>query len=174
LELRQCIERTKYHQTLASLPDTPVDRALELACAEGHFTLQLAPRVRHLVAVDISPTALDRAKRRCRELPNIEFQTLDLLNEAIPSALDLVVCSEVLYYMPLDRLAEVAGKIAAATKPGGHLLMAHSHAIADDHDRTAFDWGHSFGAKTISETFSGLDQLARSAAHLRPRRGPLS
>jgi hypothetical protein len=76
--------------------------------------------------------------------------------------------------MPLDRLAEVAGKIAAATKPGGHLLMAHSHAIADDHDRTAFDWGHSFGAKTISETFSGLDQLARSAAHLRPRRGPLS
>jgi Nodulation protein S (NodS) len=43
-------EQTKYEHTLELLPEGPIGRALELACAEGHFTVQLAPRVGSLVA----------------------------------------------------------------------------------------------------------------------------
>ena len=57
-------EQTKYEQTLALLP-TGVDSALEIGCAEGHFTIQLAPRVKNLIACDISETALQRAAPRC-------------------------------------------------------------------------------------------------------------
>ena len=47
-------EQTKYEQTLALLPTKRIHSALELACAEGHFTVQLAGRVDRLVAADIS------------------------------------------------------------------------------------------------------------------------
>ncbi len=47
-------EQTKYEHTLELLPEGPIGRALELACAEGHFTAQLAPRVGSLVAADIA------------------------------------------------------------------------------------------------------------------------
>ena len=58
-------EQTKYEHTLELLPEGPIGRALELACAEGHFTVQLAPRVGTLVAADIAAKALERAAERC-------------------------------------------------------------------------------------------------------------
>jgi SAM-dependent methyltransferase len=92
-------ELTKYHQTLDLLPPVPVDKALECACAEGVFTFQLAVRVKHLVGADISPTALRRAQKRCRELHNVRFVQLDLTRDVLQGLFDLIVCSEVLYFM---------------------------------------------------------------------------
>ncbi|MER9045648.1 nodulation S family protein, partial [Mesorhizobium sp. M0817] len=40
-------EQEKYQRQLEILPAGPIGRSLELACAEGHFTRQLAPRVGH-------------------------------------------------------------------------------------------------------------------------------
>ena len=67
-------EQRKYEQTLSLLPDGPIERALELACAEGRFTEQLAPLVEQLTAADVSarrPPARRGAlrRRRQRDLP---------------------------------------------------------------------------------------------------------
>jgi peptidoglycan/xylan/chitin deacetylase (PgdA/CDA1 family)/SAM-dependent methyltransferase len=153
-------ERWKFDQTLSLLPTRRFARALELGCAEGHFTSRLAPLVGQLIAIDISPTAIDRARRRCAGLDNVQCQVLNLAGDPLPSKLDLIVCSEVLFYLPLAVLDQVAVKIAASLKPGGHLLLAHGNVIADDRTRTGFDWGHPFGAETIGRVFAGLDQLA--------------
>src|SRR5262249_10549827 len=90
-------EQTKYEQTLSLLPAGRIGRALELACAEGHFTVQLASRVDDLVAADISRIALDRALERCGHLGNVHFARLDLTADELPGRFDLIVCSEVLY-----------------------------------------------------------------------------
>jgi hypothetical protein len=37
-------EQEKYARQLELLPQRPIGRALELACAEGHFSKQLAAR----------------------------------------------------------------------------------------------------------------------------------
>ena len=55
-------EQEKYERQLEILPAGRIGRALELACAEGHFTRQLAPRVDHLTATDISAIAVERAR----------------------------------------------------------------------------------------------------------------
>ena len=46
-------EQTKYKHTLSLLPSKPIKRALELACAACHFTIQLAPPVGKLIAADM-------------------------------------------------------------------------------------------------------------------------
>jgi peptidoglycan/xylan/chitin deacetylase (PgdA/CDA1 family)/SAM-dependent methyltransferase len=153
-------EQTKYEQTLSLLPSTQIGKALELACAEGHFTVQLAPRVESLIAADISQVALDRAAERCRDLQNISFQHLDMTKDPLPGHFDLIVCSEVLYYLKdLEELKVIASQIAEALEPGGYLLMAHAHVLVDEPDKTGFDWGNPFGGKVIGETFASIPSL---------------
>ncbi|QIR40005.1 glycosyltransferase [Tolypothrix sp. PCC 7910] len=153
-------EQTKYEQTLSLLPSKRISRALELACAEGHFTVQLAPCVDSLIAADISQIAIERTAQRCSHLKNISYQQLDLTKDVLPQNLELIVCSEVLYYIGgLEQLKAVADKFVDALQPGGYLLMAHAHQIIDEPDKPGFDWGLSFGAKAISDTFNSIASL---------------
>jgi len=155
----------KYEQTLALLPERGIDLALELACAEGLFTRLLAPKVDRLIAADISSTALERARARCADLDNVQFCQFDLVVDALPDDLDLLVCSEVLYYLrDRQQLVEIAQKLHDALKPGGFFLTAHAMVLSDDLTRTGFDWEGHYGAKTIAEVFAstGTLQLMRS------------
>ena len=153
-------EQRKYEQTLTLLPDGPLERALELACAEGHFTVQLAPRVGTLLAVDIAANAIERAQQRCQELPHVDFAQLDLRADPIPGRFDLIICSEVLYYVGnrFD-LARVARKIAQALEPGGYVLITHANAVVDDPSATGFNWQVGYAGKYIGETFARVPEL---------------
>lgn len=158
---RSPYEQEKYRRQLEILPEAPIGRALELACAEGHFTTLLAPRVGRLAATDIAAVAVQRARQRCRDQTNIEFGVLDLSSDDLPQGLDLIVCSEVLYY--LDDVAElrrVAGKLVSALAPGGSLVTAHAFILRDDMERTAFDWDNPFGAAVIADTLACTPGLA--------------
>lgn len=155
-------EQTKYEQTLAVIGEQRIGRALELACAEGHFTVQLAPLVDELIAADISPIALERAEQRCRRhgFDDIEFRRIDLRSDELPGNLDLIVCSEVLYFMDDEAaLADLARRFAGALRVGGRLVMAHANLIVDDPDKTGFEWGHEFGARRIGEIVADVDGL---------------
>ncbi|PDQ19696.1 hypothetical protein CN311_18305 [Mesorhizobium sanjuanii] len=152
-------EQEKYERQLEILPAGPIGRALELACAEGHFTRQLAPRVSHLTATDISAIAVERARARCGDQPNIEFGVLDFMADTLPGEMDLIFCSEVLYY--LDDLAELqrfAKKVVEALAPGGSLISAHAFVLRDNPERTGFDW-NTFGAQAISQTLAATEGL---------------
>ncbi|TIO51070.1 MAG: glycosyltransferase [Mesorhizobium sp.] len=152
-------EQEKYERQLQILPAGPIGRALELACAEGHFTRQLAPRVGHLTATDISNVAVERARARCSDQPNVDFGVLDFSADTLPGGMDLIVCSEVLYY--LDDLAElrrIAKKLVEALAPGGSLISAHAFVLRDNVERTGFDW-NTFGAQAISETLAATGGL---------------
>ncbi len=142
-------EQEKYRQTLSLLPEH-VERALELGCAEGLFTHELAERVGSLTAADISLLAMSRAARRCADRRNVVFTQMDAFGGAIGGPYDLIVCSELLYYADSRRaLDRTARTIAAAIQSGGHLVTAHAHAVVDDQSAPGFDWDVPFGAATI-------------------------
>ncbi len=153
-------ETQKYEQTLELVDREPVGRAIEIACAEGIFTQMLAPKVGHLHAVDISTRALERAANRCEAFDNIEFSPLNLIEEQLPANLDLILCSEVLYYIgDAHRLVPIAAKFADALCDDGRFITAHAHMVVDEPHRTGFDWGSPFGAATIREVFSATPGL---------------
>ncbi|MGY4287802.1 peptidoglycan/xylan/chitin deacetylase (PgdA/CDA1 family) [Bradyrhizobium sp. LM2.7] len=154
-------EQEKYTRQLELLPDQPVDHALELACAEGHFTRQLARRVRRLRAADISTKALDRARVRCNGHQNIEFCQLDLSADPLPLDIDLIVCSEVLYYLDDEaELESVAKRLVQALRPGGYLVATHTFVLKDNMSRTGLDWESPYGAETITRIIQGVPGLA--------------
>jgi peptidoglycan/xylan/chitin deacetylase (PgdA/CDA1 family) len=148
-------EARKYQRTIAMISGEPFRNALELACAEGHFTELLAPMVEHLTASDISERALQRAAKRCANQSNIAFRPLDFINEELPAGLDLLTCSEVLYFLDNEAaLRVVAAKFREALRDGGVLVTAHALLLKDDRSRTGFDWPQAFGAETIARAFS--------------------
>lgn len=116
-------EQRKYRHTLEFLPER-TGRTLELGCSIGVFTEMLAPRASCLVAVDFSPTALERARRRLRR----SRHHVQLLRRALPEEMpagpfDTIVCAEILYYWsePLVRLG--LQRMEAALAPGGTLVV---------------------------------------------------
>lgn len=160
-------EQGKYARTLGLLGNRRFDRALELACAEGLFTVQLAAQVDNLTAADISRTALERARARCEDagLANIRFEEIDFFNANFGTGWDLIVASEVLYYMGSpETVARFAARVADALCDGGLFLHAHAYEVSDSPDRTGFDWGDSFAAATISAAFRANPDLVLDRA----------
>jgi peptidoglycan/xylan/chitin deacetylase (PgdA/CDA1 family)/GT2 family glycosyltransferase/2-polyprenyl-3-methyl-5-hydroxy-6-metoxy-1,4-benzoquinol methylase len=141
-------ERRKYEHTLELIP-SKAKRALEIGCAEGHFTVDLAPRVAELVAADVSEIALARARVRCAELGNVTFEQLDLAEDQLPGRFDLIVCSELLYYVGRERLPGIAAKLARGLQPGGALILAHANLQVDEPCEPGFDWALPYGAQHI-------------------------
>jgi peptidoglycan/xylan/chitin deacetylase (PgdA/CDA1 family) len=160
-------EQAKYERTLNLLPEGPIGRGLELACAEGHFTEYLARRVAKLTASDISATALLRCEQRCKErgLDNVEYRQLDFFDRPLGTGWDLIVSSEVLYYMSSrEKLTRYAERVAEALNEGGLFLHAHAYEVSDTPDRTGFDWGDDFAAGTICQTFAATPGLVLESA----------
>ncbi|TYL87165.1 trifunctional glycosyltransferase/class I SAM-dependent methyltransferase/polysaccharide deacetylase [Bradyrhizobium cytisi] len=154
-------EQEKYRKQLELLPDQIPANALELACAEGHFTDLLAPKVEHLIASDISSKALARALSRCSRHLNIDFTWIDLLSDELPPNMDLIVCSEVLYYLAdEDELKAVLEKLAKSLRPGGSLILTHAFVLKDNLTRTGFDWENPFGAEKISIVAGRVGDMA--------------
>ena len=160
-EYTSAYEQKKYGQALELIPGIEIKSAIELACAEGHFTVQLAPRVKNLLAADISENAIKRCAQRCSAHNNIKFEQIDLLNDPIDGSYQLMVCSEVLYFTGTrKRLRKVALKMVNTLQSGGYLIMAHGNVVIDEPTQTGFNWEHSFGAKGIGETFAFLPNMA--------------
>lgn len=138
------------------------ERAIEVGCAEGVFTSMLAQRCKSLLAVDISQTALDRARRRCAE-DKVKFEQWDLSTSPAPSNLDLVVVMDVLelFYRPSD-IRKARQKLVTTLRPGGYLLLGNSRQ--NDVFETAW-WSKWLlrGGKRIAEYFGahpGLELIA--------------
>ena len=158
-------EQEKYERQIEMLPAGKAERALELACAEGHFTSQVAPKVKHLLASDISTRALQRARDRCRGHANVDFIQLDLSTTVLPQEMDLIICSEVLYYLNDEaELVAVTRRLAQALRPGGHLLTAHAFVLKDSMSRSGFDWENPYGAETIARVMESVPDLALEAS----------
>lgn len=149
-------QQSKFEKTLEILPKHYFENVLEIGCAEGHFTSKLFRLTDALTAVDISPTAISRARQRDDlQVPNnVRFMRLDFMHEFLTSYFDLVVCSELLYFVvDQEDLSIVADRLSYSVMPRGYLLMAHSNCQVDDPDKPGFDWDVPFGARIIGEKF---------------------
>ncbi|MET9256506.1 class I SAM-dependent methyltransferase [Streptomyces sp. NPDC003717] len=118
-------ERRKYDLTVAALPRPRYRRAFEPGCSVGELTRRLAARCDAVLACDRVGPAADTARRRTRDLPNVEVRRMLLPEEWPEGSFDLIVLSELLYYLDgaaFDRLLE---RTLTSLEPGGTLVTVH-------------------------------------------------
>jgi hypothetical protein len=130
-------EREKYRATLGACGPGPFSYALELGASIGVFSAMLAPRCRRLTTIDGAPTAVHAAEQALCRHPNVRV-VLGTIPEAIPAEpADLVVASEILYYLDQDALSATLASLSSVIPSGGRLVAVHWRPTGPDRPASA-------------------------------------
>lgn len=162
-------EAAKYAATLQALPRPRYRSALELGCAIGVLSAALARRCERLLALDVVEAALVQARERCRDQPHVSFRQARIPDQLPGGPFDLVVMSEVGYYLNRTDLERTLRMLWQALDQEGHLVLVHWTPDATDyplsgdqvHDLALAMPGFEHAASQRAETYR-LDLLARS------------
>lgn len=126
-------EQRKRAVTLAALTCPRYGSAFEVGCSIGLLTQALAGRCDQVLAVDVSTRALELATGRVADAGNVVLE-----RRAVPDdwpsgrRFDLVVLSEVGYYLDAAELVRLADLAVRSLTPDGELLLCHwRHEVAD-------------------------------------------
>ena len=118
-------ERGKYEITLDAMPKPRYRSALEVGCSIGVLTRSLASRCDSLVAIDAAQTPLLEARRRCADLPSVRFEHMFVPDQWPEGAFELILLSEVVYYLSRDDVGRLAAKVTNSLATGGSVILVH-------------------------------------------------
>jgi SAM-dependent methyltransferase len=125
---------------LSNLPLDPHASVLDVAGGAGHLALELAPLVRHVVVVDLTPDmlAVGRSRAEASEARNVRFEQGDAAALQYENrSFDLVVSRFAVHHF-VDPGVQVR-EMARVCRPGGRValvdMVAADPALADDYNR---------------------------------------
>lgn len=137
-------EKRKRDICLAVLPQAQYANAIELGCGNGVFSELLAQRCQALLSLDGNKHAVQLAKQRLVKLPHVKviqgvipnilfsleaffLETHPISDSILASTppFDLIVISEILYYLPPKQIDRVIAWIEQHLAKGGTLLCCH-------------------------------------------------
>jgi protein-L-isoaspartate O-methyltransferase len=137
-------EAQKYQTTINSLPKTHYNNALELGGSIGVLTALLAQHCDSLLSIDVSETAQQKAIARCQDLPQVRFKIAQVPQDFPNETFDLILVSEVGYYLSWSDLNQTQQLIIKYLNKGGHLLLVHWTLYAKDYPLTGDEVHDSF------------------------------
>jgi SAM-dependent methyltransferase len=112
-------ERTRFEATLAALPKARFRSVLEVGCGNGELARRIAPLCDDYLGLDAVDKALETARQT---VPEARFEKAFLPCRLPGGAHDLIVLSEILYFLDPAGVTDLAMQIDARW-PGAHLLM---------------------------------------------------
>ncbi|GLS20564.1 methyltransferase [Labrys miyagiensis] len=118
-------EHRKYQATLDALQRPLYANALEVGCSIGVLTARLATRCKTLNAIDLSPSAIAKAMTTCSAVRNIRFSVGGAPNNLPLGPFDLIVLSEVLYYLDKEDLLSLATWCCHSTASEADIVLCH-------------------------------------------------
>jgi cyclopropane fatty-acyl-phospholipid synthase-like methyltransferase len=118
-------ERAKYTLTLNAMPKPRFRSALEVGCSIGVLTRLLASRCDALLAVDAAPAPLVEARRRCADLPSVRFEQMFVPDQWPDEMFDLILLSEVVYYLSREDVGRLATSVTNSLAPDGSVILVH-------------------------------------------------
>lgn len=178
-------EKRKRDMCLAVLPQATYKNAIELGCGNGVFSELLAQRCHALLSIDGNNKAVQLASQRLADTPNVRViqgvipKVLDTLADVIQRAgvvadaalldafatdqqpFDLIVISEILYYLSPDDIDKVIAWIEQNLASGGTLLCCHWRYPIEGFEMT----GESVHQRLV-EAFNGPNRTDSSSNHL--------
>lgn len=147
-------EQRKRALLLASLPRSQFVRAFEPGCAGGLLTAELANRCQELIAVDSSDRAVEVCRQRLGGRPGVTTARMSIPSEWAPGALDLIILSEVGYYVA--DLNHLADRVASSLAQDAVVVLCHwRHPVLE----------HLHSAETVHQVIAAVPGLHLVVEH---------
>lgn len=118
-------EARKRALTLACLPRARYESGYEPGCANGELSAALAERCDRLLISDGAAAAVSLAQRRVADLPHVAAVQAWVPDEWPSPRFDLIVISELAYYLDAQALDALAAKARTSLQPGGDIVACH-------------------------------------------------
>jgi SAM-dependent methyltransferase len=118
-------EQAKYRNSLRALGGRRFTSGLEVGCSIGVLTRMLVCRCDRMLGVDIVEAPLPAARARCANLPFVQFARMQVPAEWPNGPFDLIVFSEVLYFLSADDITRCARHVLNTLLPGGAVLLVN-------------------------------------------------
>ena len=98
-----------------------LNKVLSIGCGSGQFEILLAPYAEHITAVDISPEAIELAKKNqaAAGVKNINFKCQSFSDLNWDEQFDAVICLAFLHHVPESDLESFLQKVYDHIKPRG-------------------------------------------------------
>lgn len=161
-------ERAKYAATLAALPHPRYASAVEVGCSIGVLTQALGERCDAVLGLDVVEKALEQARERCRSLVHVRFARAQVPGDWPDGAFDLIVLSEMVYFLDPGDVARLVERARGSLLPGGTVVLVHWTGLThyplsgNEAAETFITLGHAFLRpihQSATETYR-LDVLA--------------
>lgn len=109
------------------------DVMLEIGPGGGRFTAVLLPKCRKLIAVDTSPTMLEKLRERFVSDPRIEYYLADGrgLGEVDDDSVDAAFSYGVFVHLQHWDIYNYLAELQRVLKPGGKAIIQHSNTLSD-------------------------------------------
>ena len=124
-------EAGKYAATLDALPRRRWGAALEVGCSIGVLTLRLAAICDRLTAIDGAARALGRCRARLAPQPHVDVRHGRVPVDWPDQPYDLIVLSELIYYLPEPDIHAIAKLTGQALRPDGHAVLVNHTGRTD-------------------------------------------
>ncbi|OAL85105.1 methyltransferase [Acinetobacter sp. SFD] len=118
-------EQRKRQICLALLPLLRFESAIEIGCSNGVFSQELAQRTDSLMCLDANDTAIRLARQRLHTYPHVQILQRIVPDNLPKQKFQLIVVSEILYYLNSTALDQVLTWLHTALEPGGCILSCH-------------------------------------------------
>lgn len=118
-------EARKRALLLASLPAQTFGRVWEIGCSNGELTAELATRCDSLIATDLSARAVALATERTQMHAHVDVRQARHPETWPDGLFDLIVFSEVGYYLDADTLTRMAHGLKSSLRGDGVLVACH-------------------------------------------------
>ncbi|MCF7749826.1 class I SAM-dependent methyltransferase [Bacillus subtilis subsp. subtilis] len=150
-------EARKRALTLASLPRARFMRGWELGCSNGVLTAALAPRCAALLATDLSEPAVAAARRTLAGQAHVRVEQARHPQAWPDGSFDLIVFSELGYYLDSAAMQAMAARLAASLDAQGVLIACHWRP-AFEQARCSAAFVHAQLDAVLPRLFSWCDQ----------------
>lgn len=118
-------EQEKYRNTVRCLPRRRYRQTLEVGCSIGVLGKDLAKKSVSYLGVDLSTCAVRQARRHLRDVPGAKVRTAEVPSEWPSGRYDLVVLSEVLYFLSASELDRLAALVARDGAPRADCVLVN-------------------------------------------------
>jgi 2-polyprenyl-3-methyl-5-hydroxy-6-metoxy-1,4-benzoquinol methylase len=125
-------EAAKYRHALDVLGDARFGNGLEVGCSIGVLTQMLAARCDAFLGVDVVDQALAAATARCSNQAWVRFEKIRVPTFWPNGSFDLIVLSEMLYFLVPEDIDRVVTHVAGSVLVGSRVLLVNWLGKADD------------------------------------------
>jgi len=101
------------------------DVVLDIGAGTGAVSFALAPRVKRVIAVDISEGMLQEARKKAEDsnIGNIDFVVGDFLNPNVGEKVDIIVSNIALHHLTDEEKEKAIKRMAEMLNDGGRIVL---------------------------------------------------